>query len=212
MNAEEATVVCGEWNTGATQPKFSEEEYNVALEITEIVRHPNFDPKLGVEGGNDLAIFKVKSGDLEKSQAEGIEINPICLPEQNRPTAKEGVNSGWGNPPPLQYFNEYGPGYLSFIMDTFKQWHHKMDILKECKDEEIDSFCLVPLNKDGECPLTNLLLGLSAIFPDLEKYLASSRTSYYPPGLICARELSKKFCPTSGDSGSPLMVRRQDNK
>ena len=220
MNAEEATIICGEWNTGATQPKFSEEEYNVALEITEIVRHPNFDPQLGVERGNDLAIFKVKSGELEKSQAEGIEINPICLPEPNRLAAEEGVHSGWGKPPPLQYFEEYGPGYLSFITDTFKQWHFKMDISKECKDEEIGSIilpsaqCPVPLNEDGECPLTleDFLLGLSAMFPDLEKYLTSSRTSYYPPGLICARELSKKFCPTSGHSGSPLMVRRQDNK
>ena len=71
MNPDEATILCGEWNTGATQPKFSEEEYNVALEITEIVRLPDFKPQLGVEGGNDLVIFKVKAGELEKKQDGG---------------------------------------------------------------------------------------------------------------------------------------------
>ena len=31
--------------------------------------------------------------------------------------------------------------------------------------------------------------------------------SYYPPGTICATEIYEEFCPTSGESGSPLMVR-----
>ena len=31
--------------------------------------------------------------------------------------------------------------------------------------------------------------------------------AYYPPGLICAKDATLKFCPTAGDSGSPLMVR-----
>ena len=31
--------------------------------------------------------------------------------------------------------------------------------------------------------------------------------AYYPPGLICAKDVTSRFCPTAGDSGSPLMVR-----
>ena len=30
--------------------------------------------------------------------------------------------------------------------------------------------------------------------------------SYYPPGTVCAVEKEGKFCPTGGESGSPLMV------
>ena len=30
--------------------------------------------------------------------------------------------------------------------------------------------------------------------------------SYYPPGTVCAVEKLGEFCPTSGESGSPLMV------
>ena len=29
--------------------------------------------------------------------------------------------------------------------------------------------------------------------------------SFYPPGTICASEIFEEFCPTSGESGSPLM-------
>ena len=30
--------------------------------------------------------------------------------------------------------------------------------------------------------------------------------SYYPPGTVCATEVLGEFCPTGGESGSPLMV------
>ena len=30
--------------------------------------------------------------------------------------------------------------------------------------------------------------------------------SYYPPGTVCAVEKDRKFCPTGGESGSPLMI------
>ena len=33
--------------------------------------------------------------------------------------------------------------------------------------------------------------------------------TYYPPGLICANEDTLSFCPTSGESGSPLMVKEK---
>ena len=31
--------------------------------------------------------------------------------------------------------------------------------------------------------------------------------TYYPPGVMCASEPSKNFCPTSGESGSPIMIK-----
>ena len=32
--------------------------------------------------------------------------------------------------------------------------------------------------------------------------------AYYPPGLICAKDVTRQFCPNAGDSGSPLMVKK----
>ena len=36
--------------------------------------------------------------------------------------------------------------------------------------------------------------------------------SYYPPGTVCAKEVLGEFCPTSGESGSPLMVRNDQGR
>ena len=36
--------------------------------------------------------------------------------------------------------------------------------------------------------------------------------SYYPPGTICATEIQNEFCPTSGESGSPLMVQDSQSR
>ena len=55
-----------------------------------------------------------------------------------------------------------------------------MDIRK-CQDPKTDFFTGIPL-----------------------KYPSNS---YYPPGTVCATEVQGQFCPTSGESGSPLMVR-----
>ena len=44
---------------GASPQTLSKEEFNVVLEVKDIVKHPNFNPKYGVEAGNDLAIFKI---------------------------------------------------------------------------------------------------------------------------------------------------------
>ena len=62
MSAREMLIICGEWETGSTPPRFSGEEYNVDLEIKEIVRHPDFKPEVGVDGGVEsvLTIVPVK--------------------------------------------------------------------------------------------------------------------------------------------------------
>ena len=58
--------------------------------------------------------------------------------------------------------------------------------ITECKDPVTEFFTELPFN-----------------FPT---------DSYYPPGTICARETNREFCPTSGESGSPLMVRGQEDR
>ena len=52
--------------------------------------------------------------------------------------------------------------------------------------------------KKCEDPQTNFWSGSSLKYPS---------NSYYPPGTVCATEVQGEFCPTSGESGSPLMVR-----
>ena len=87
------------------------------------------------------------------------------------------IHSGWSTPPPVEYLWTFAPPYLAFYKDFFKQWHHRMDITS----------CTDPLNING--------------FP-----LEFPTNTYYPPGVICATEFQRLFCPTSGESGSPLMI------
>ena len=42
--------------------------------------------------------------------------------------------------------------------------------------------------------------------------MISPSNSYYPPGTMCAEEKSGEFCTSSGESGSPLMVRSENGK
>ena len=180
MAPDEVVILCGEWETGPTPQKSSGEKYNVVLQVKEILRHPAFNAGgLGVEGGSDLALFKIKDQGLVNSSA--LEINPICLPDPLNPNPREGVQSGWANPPPLHYFREFGPGFLPFVTDTYKQWHYALDIKEECRE-----------------PNTTGAFGLQIDYPSV---------AYFPPGLICANEMTHQFCPTAGDSGSPLMVK-----
>ena len=192
MDPNEIVVLCGEWETGPTPQQYSYEKYNLDLEVVEIIRHPAFDAsELGVEGGSDLAIFKIKeesSAALQdhSSAFEKNEINPICLPDPVSSNAKEAVNSGWANPPPLYFFDQFGSGFLPFLRDTFKQWHYKMKIEDDCRE---------PRKLESN--------GLDITYPSV---------SYYPPGLICAKDITGQFCPTAGDSGSPLMVKNSQGQ
>ena len=102
MHPAEMLILCGEWETGPTPIRFSGEKYNVGLQIKEIVRHPDFRPEEGVDGGSDIAVFKISGED--KVAWSSLPINPICLPNPGRPIATEGVQSGWSNPPPLYLY------------------------------------------------------------------------------------------------------------
>ena len=44
------------------------------------------------------------------------------------------------------------------------------------------------------------------LYPWTGEPLNYPTNSYYPPGTVCATEVLGEFCPTSGESGSPLMV------
>ena len=111
-------------------------------------------------------------------------IYPACLPTKPL-TATSGIHSGWSTPPPREFVETYVPLYLGVYHQFAKQWHYAMDIVT-CRD-----------------PLTNYWTG------DPLNYATDS---YYPPGTVCATEIWNTFCPTSGESGSPLMVRDDQSR
>ena len=63
MDPQEMLIICGEFEIGPTPMRFSGEKYNVDLKIKEIVRHPDFKAEVGVEGGSDIAVFKVEGAE-----------------------------------------------------------------------------------------------------------------------------------------------------
>ena len=60
-----------------------------------------------------------------------------------------------------------------------------------------------------ECQDPTLYFSAFGPTGDLLKYPTNSS---YPPGTVCAREKNLKFCPTSGESGSPLMVEDEEGR
>ena len=64
----EAEILCGEWETGDAPPSSSGEEYNIILNIREIIRHPEYT--VNIESSaylqNDIALFKVDDSLLSK--------------------------------------------------------------------------------------------------------------------------------------------------
>ena len=52
----------------------------------------------------------------------------------------------------------------------------------------------------------------TTLYPNAGRPLNYPSNSYYPPGTVCAVEKLGKFCPTSGESGSPLMVTDDEGK
>ena len=57
----------------------------------------------------------------------------------------------------------------------------------------------------AECrdPTFNEVTGVQLEYPS---------NTYYPPGLVCAKENTRWFCPTSGESGSPLMKKNNNDR
>jgi len=186
MTNDDVEVLCGEWETGSSPTKLSGEKYNVVLKIVKIIRHPNWKTKgdnAGPIGGSDLAIFKVEDSAIQNNTANSLRLWPACLPVKDvaRKQIKTGIQTGWSKPPPFYFLQERAPYYMRYYRDFFKQWHYKMEILDKCKD-----------------PQTDAVNGLPLKFP---------ANSSYPPGSVCAKDFSRQSCFSTGDSGSPLMVR-----
>ena len=172
MEPVDSHILCGEWQLGEVPMELSQEEYNIRLSITEIVRHPGFNLSMGPLGGSDIAVFKVRA---ESGLSNLTKLVPACLPRRNRPSTTEGLHSGWANPPPFYFLQQYTPQLLRYYADFFKQWHYKMDIQQQCDDAQLSAFIIRPL-----------------MFPS---------HSYYPPGTVCAKHSFRATCFATGDSG-----------
>ena len=165
--------------TGPTPQSASGEEYNVVLQIFDIIPSPNFDPtRAGPIGGSDIAAFKVNDTNLTNSRNK---INPACLPPKNRIHTEHGVHSGWTNPPPMSFIEKFAKGYQGSYSDFFKQRYYKMKIHEKCAD-----------------PTKMQASGETILYPS---------NTYYPPATACATDVAVQSCFSTGDSGSPLMVR-----
>ena len=129
-------------------------------------------------------MIHIREDDNFEEKSELHKIYPACLPTQAM-TATNGIHSGWSTPPPRDYVESFVPAYLEVYHHFSKQWHYNMDIVT-CRD-----------------PLDNFWSGVPLNYPT---------DSYYPPGTICATEIQNEFCPTSGESGSPLMVQDSQSR
>ena len=191
MTGEDTEVICGEWETGNYTAEESGEEFNIILDVKEIKVHPDYEITRGINNSQfvmaDIATIKLNE---DLSDGEISRLTPVCLPQSKDTEAPYAVHAGWSSPPPLEYIQEQLPLHESLFRDFFKLWHYKMSI-ETCLDpiQYYDD----PFGPTG----TNIT------------YLTNS---YYPPGTICAREVQSRFCPTSGESGSPLMVQDEEGR
>ena len=185
ITGADAEVKCGEWDTATD----TEEDYNVILPIEKITVHPDFNISRGEENSqfvaDDIATIHVNDDNFEQ-QSRTHNIHPACLPSPNNNLNSTAVHSGWSKPPPLDYVTNHAPNHEAYYGGFSKQWHYSLNITK-CEDPKTYPPAKWPWIGGGE-PMN---------YPT---------NSYYPPGTICAVEKEKKFCPTSGESGSPLMV------
>ena len=183
MTGFHAEIVCGEWETGLWTD--SEEDYNIILPIENIIRHPNYSISRGQMASQYVEAdlaLFMVNDDGLKETNE--EIYPACLPKHDSQLSNA-VHSGWSSPPPLKFLQTSLPAYEPYYRDFHKQWHYKMQGIK-CQD-----------------PLKDIFFNQTYKYPT---------NSYYPPATICALEKFQSFCPTSGESGSPLMDTSGDGR
>ena len=183
MTGDDTEVICGEWDTATD----TAERYNVILPLVKISIHPDFNISRGEQNSQfvaaDIATIHVSDDNFEE-QSRTHNINPACLPTRPLSDTTSVVHSGWSTPPPLEYVINNAPEYEDFHQYFSKQWHYSLNITK-CEDPK------TYVNWGWEREVITLN------FPS---------NSFYPPGTVCAVEKEGKFCPTSGESGSPLMV------
>ena len=111
-------------------------------------------------------------------------LRPACLPLSGDISEKEreAVQAGWSSPPPISVVASEASQFVPQYSDWFKLWHYKMELVP-CRDPSV--YAIWPSNSAVQFP----------------------SNTYYPPGTVCAQEISFGFCPSSGESGSPLIVR-----
>ena len=68
MTGSDAEILCGEWQTGDYPQSESGELYNIHLDITQIVRHPNYSVQLDTSSllQYDVAVFKVDETSIQQ--------------------------------------------------------------------------------------------------------------------------------------------------
>ena len=152
------------------------------LNIIQIVKNLGFDATQGPIGGDDIAVFKT----ADKVVGDRKMLKASCLPPHSTERATLGIHSGWANAPEFHWLEENGPALTECYSDFFKQWHYRMDIQGKCQD--------------------------SRVSPVIEKHHVYESDSYYPPGTICAKDMFRKACFSTGESGSPLMVQSKHPK
>ena len=189
MTGQDAEVICGEFQTGNLTAEESGEEWNIVLNIEKISVHPDYNITRGEDNSQyvfaDIATLKINE---DLSDNEISRLTPVCLPEQH--DAKFGIHAGWSSPPPRSFIQEESAPFEPFYEDFSKLWHYNMSLI-ECQDPT------KYFRNEGYITTVNLT------YPT---------NSFYPPGTICAREKNLMFCPTSGESGSPLMVEDDEGR
>ena len=180
MTGEDVEVICGEWEIGDATMASSAEKYNTIFSIEEIKRHPEF----GISRGNNKTQFVINDiatihvTPVDRSIFDENKIYPGCLP-RSRLSKQSAIHAGWSTPPPPSYLQDNAPYHVPYYRDFRKMWHYRIDIAA-CQD-----------------PITNEISDEPLEYPS---------DTYYPPGLICGKEQRRYFCPSSGESGSPLMT------
>ena len=66
MSGYDAEILCGEWELGDAPSISSEEEYNIILNIKEIIRHPDYTVNIKTSAylQNDIAVFKINESPI----------------------------------------------------------------------------------------------------------------------------------------------------
>merc|ERR1719189_3078149 len=100
-------------------------------------------------------------------------------------SSNEGIHSGWSKQIPKDFLEQNAPAFVKVYDEFFKQQQYRMEILERCDD---------PNNYDAN--------GLLVKYPT---------NPVYPPGTVCARTFYEQVCFFAGESGSPLMIKRDQN-
>ena len=156
-----------------------EAKRSITLKVKEVVRHPDYSTSMGPGSGNDIAIFKLDDEQL-KDYGGTRKVYPACLPRGGGLQGSTGIHAGWSNPPPKAFLQKYAPPFFAYYEDFSKQWHYKMDLQEKCEDPRVS--------------------------PIFGAKIQNVSNSFFPGGLICAKDFTRQSCFSKGASGSPLMT------